>query len=88
MKCKQKQKLNIIFESLPGEHEVPSEHARDAGDLLLLVHSVVVGNIGLKVERDPPGDPEDSEDVREELAEAVSTWSVWTGGPLSAPPSE
>ena len=52
------------------------------------MHSVVVGNIGLKVERDPPGDPEDSEDVKEVLAEAVSTWSVWTGGPLSAPPSE
>ena len=52
------------------------------------MHSVVVGNIGLKVEGDPPGDPEDSENVREELAETVSTWSVWTGGPLSAPPSE
>ena len=35
---------------LPCEDQVSGEHAGDAGYLLLLVHPVVVGHIGLKVE--------------------------------------
>ena len=34
------------------EEDVPGEHGGDAGDLLLLVHHVVVRSVGLEVERD------------------------------------
>ena len=45
----------MITELLPGEDDVPGEHAGDAGDLLLLVHPVVGGNIGLEIKGNLPG---------------------------------
>ena len=40
-----------------GKVDVPGEHGRDAGDLLLLVHHEVPGGVGLEVEGHFPGDP-------------------------------
>ena len=37
------------------EEDVPGEHGGDAGDLLLLVHAVVAGGVGLEVEGHLPG---------------------------------
>ena len=42
---------------LPGEHQVPGQHAGDAGDLLLLVHTIVGRNIGLEIKGNFAGHP-------------------------------
>ena len=72
---------------LPGENQVPGQHAGDAGDLLLLVHPKVVGNIRLEVECHFPRHPEIilCMILSQCGAESAGTWSVWTGGPWSEP---
>ena len=52
LKKKLKIRLGLTGLVLPCEDQVSGEHAGDAGDLLLLMHPVVVRNIGLKVECD------------------------------------
>ena len=51
--------LNLVLFLFPVEHDVPGEHGGDTGDLLLVVHHKVPGNIWLKVESNLAANPED-----------------------------
>ena len=58
-------KYMLAEKLFPSEHQVPGQHAGHTGDLLLLVHDVVPGHVGLEVEGHLPGHPgEDGEEVR------------------------
>ena len=46
--------VKILFS---GEQHVPGEHAGHTGDLLLLVHHIVPGYIGLEIKSHLPADP-------------------------------
>ena len=47
----------VAFGLFPGEDQVPSQHTCHTRNLLLLVHDVVAGHVGLKVEGDLPANP-------------------------------
>ena len=54
----------VAFGLFPGEDQVPSQHTCHTRNLLLLVHDVVAGHVGLEVEGHLPGHPgEDGEEV-------------------------
>ena len=50
--------LSFVKKLLPGEQDVPGQHASHAGDLFLLMHHIVSRNIGLKVKCHLPTNPE------------------------------
>ena len=47
----------VAFGLFPGEDQVPSQHTCHTRNLLLLVHDVVAGHVGLEVEGHLPGHP-------------------------------
>ena len=54
----------VAFGLFPGEDQVPSQHTCHARNLLLLVHDVVAGHVGLEVKGHLPRHPgEDGEQV-------------------------
>ena len=74
--------------SLPGEYEVPGQHARHTRDLLLLVHPDVGGDVRLEVERDLPGHPamQTMRRLGRQITVIITLWGL-KEGLCCAPPS-